>query len=296
MAVLRPDRHVPTGLDPYLLKGEKVVAAVHYHWAKMVRPVAETLLAFIVAIVVDTTLTPKTRGIGPIVWIAFMFMVARLIWKVLEWRHDWFVATDKRLLLRTNLITNKVSMMPLFKVTDMSYTRSIPGQILGYGQFIMESAGQDQALREVNWVPRPDDTYRAICSQMFPIADPPEVDEDALDEDLDGPESFGNYRDPGDYGDHDGYDDDGAPHELAHRGVNLHEEDYGPVSSGRRRWGGSDDPIQQRNESYSRAVPVTPGESVFESEDRRKRRRGADTGPIPLDWRDRKGGPRPISE
>ena len=47
-------------------------------------------------------------------------------------------------------------MMPLIKVTDMSYNRSVPGRILGYGRFVMESAGQDQALREVNWVPDPD--------------------------------------------------------------------------------------------------------------------------------------------
>ena len=40
-------------------------------------------------------------------------------------------------------------MMPLTKVTDMSFKRSFPGRLLGYGEFIVESAGQDQALRNV---------------------------------------------------------------------------------------------------------------------------------------------------
>jgi hypothetical protein len=62
-------------------------------------------------------------------------------------------------------------MMPLMKVTDMSYERSVPGRLLGYGRFVMESAGQDQALHEVNWVPQPDDHYRAICAEIFGVAD-----------------------------------------------------------------------------------------------------------------------------
>ena len=93
------------------------------------------------------------------------------------------MATDKRLLLRYGLISHKVAMMPLLKVTDMSYVRSIPGQFLGYGKFVLESAGQDQALREVKWVPNPDQTYRDICAEIFHIVPPP-GDEDF--EELDG--------------------------------------------------------------------------------------------------------------
>ena len=107
-----------------------------------------------------------------------------MAWKLAEWRHDWFVATDKRLLLFYGFITRKVSMMPLMKVTDMSYERSVPGRILGYGRFVMESAGQDQALHEVNWVPEPDEHYRAICAEIFGVADhaDPSFDEDGHDD------------------------------------------------------------------------------------------------------------------
>jgi hypothetical protein len=62
-------------------------------------------------------------------------------------------------------------MMPLVKVTDMSYNRSPLGRLLGYGTFVMESAGQDQALRRVEWVPQPDQTYRAICAEIFGVDD-----------------------------------------------------------------------------------------------------------------------------
>ena len=62
-------------------------------------------------------------------------------------------------------------MMPLAKVTDMSYNRSPLGRLLGYGTFVMESAGQDQALHRVEWVPDPDQTYRAICAEIFGVDD-----------------------------------------------------------------------------------------------------------------------------
>ena len=40
--------------------------------------------------------------------------------------------------------------MPLAKVTDMSFQRFTMGRILGYGEFILESAGQGQALNRVD--------------------------------------------------------------------------------------------------------------------------------------------------
>ena len=51
-----------------------------------------------------------------------------LLWRVLNWRRDWFVATDKRFLLFYGFIRRRVAMMPLLKVTDMTYDRSILGR------------------------------------------------------------------------------------------------------------------------------------------------------------------------
>jgi hypothetical protein len=61
-----------------------------------------------------------------------------------------------------------VLMMPLKKVTDMSFERSALGRLLGYGKFILESAGQDQALTSVDHVPYPEQLYLEICRLIFP--------------------------------------------------------------------------------------------------------------------------------
>jgi hypothetical protein len=58
-------------------------------------------------------------------------------------------------------------MMPLAKVTDMSFERSAWGRILGYGEFILESAGQNQALDRVNHLPYPEQLYLEVCGLIF---------------------------------------------------------------------------------------------------------------------------------
>lgn len=93
--------------------------------------------------------------------------MAWLGWAVAEWRFDRFVVTNKRVLLVTGLLTRRVAMMPLVKVTDMTYERSWIGRIFGYGAFVMESAGQEQALHRVDHVPQPDDVAHAMFSLLF---------------------------------------------------------------------------------------------------------------------------------
>ena len=156
-------------LGRYLLDGERILTAVHQHWAKVAEPVASALAGLVLVLALDAFMPASLGGLGNVLWWGWFVLVGRALWKVLEWRRDWFVATDKRLILTYGLITQKVAMMPLAKVTDMSYNRSPLGRVLGYGTFVMEIAGQDQALHRVGWVAEPDRTYRAICAEIFKV-------------------------------------------------------------------------------------------------------------------------------
>jgi membrane protein YdbS with pleckstrin-like domain len=158
-------------LGRYLLDGEQILTKVHHHWAKVAEPVASVVAGLVLALALDSSLPATLGTVADLLWWAWFALVGRALWKLLSWRHEWFVATDKRLILTYGLITQKVAMMPLAKVTDMSYNRTPLGRILGYGTFVMESAGQDQALHRVEWVPQPDQTYRAICAEIFGVDD-----------------------------------------------------------------------------------------------------------------------------
>jgi hypothetical protein len=288
MAFFRFTDEIPSGLSPILLPGEQLVTAVHAHWARLLKPIAITALVLGIAIFFDANLTHESQPVGNFLWFAFFVSLAWLGWKLLEWRHDWFAATDKRLLLRYGLITHKVAMMPLLKVTDMSYERTVPGKLLGYGRFIMESAGQDQAMRTVEWVRRPDETYRAICAVIFNIGPPPgtatvvEIEDDGTGSGppVDGGNGSGNGS--GGPGGPDGpagpEDSGGAADEAgssAPRYGTPSYPDVPPIHS----------PIQDRLDQHSRAIPIRRkrgGETLYQSEDIRRRRRSPNTDPVPI--------------
>ena len=102
-----------------------------------------------------------------VIWLLWGLLLLRLIWNVANWSVDYFVVTSKRILLATGVLTRKVEMMPLRKVTDMSFQRSAKGRLLGYGRFIFESAGQEQALRNVDYIPYPEQLYLEVCGLLF---------------------------------------------------------------------------------------------------------------------------------
>jgi membrane protein YdbS with pleckstrin-like domain len=165
------DRQRRRGLGRYLLDGERIVTAAHQHWAKVAFSVLSVIAGLALVLVLNAFLPASLSLLANLLWWAWFVLVGWAAWKVLRWRNDWFVATDKRLILTYGLITQQVAMMPLVKVTDMSYNRSPLGRLLGYGTFVMESAGQDQALHTVRWVAQPDHTYRAICTDIFELDD-----------------------------------------------------------------------------------------------------------------------------
>jgi membrane protein YdbS with pleckstrin-like domain len=162
-------RHYGRHLLPY----EEVVAAERRHWARLVEPAASLVGGLIVAVYLDEVLPLNVPIIRDVIWLGWLALVLRLLYRIVEWRSDWFVATNKRVILTYGVLTRKVAMMPLIKVTDMSYNRSPLGRILGYGEFVLESAGQDQALRVISFLPRPDELYEEICMEIFGNEPPP---------------------------------------------------------------------------------------------------------------------------
>jgi hypothetical protein len=163
----RPARPSSATLDRYVLPGERYVVAQRRHWGSITEPLVTGALALVVVGLLVPVLR-RTFGLDawPLWWL-LLIPLGRAVWRYLEWRATWFVATDKRLLLTSGLVTRKVAMLPLGKVTDMSYARTPSGRALGYGRFVLESAGQDQAMRTIDWVAHPDTTYRLICDSLF---------------------------------------------------------------------------------------------------------------------------------
>jgi membrane protein YdbS with pleckstrin-like domain len=157
----------PASVSKYLLPNEEQVITTRRHPALLIGPSLLALAGLLAAAVLSATVLHSNAILSAVVWIAWFALFARLVWKTINWAVDFFVVTSHRILFTSGVLTRKVAMMPLSKVTDMSFQRSFPGRILGYGEFIVESAGQDQALRTIDHIPYPEQLYLEVCGMLF---------------------------------------------------------------------------------------------------------------------------------
>jgi uncharacterized membrane protein YdbT with pleckstrin-like domain len=158
---------VPASVYKYLLPHERQVITVRFHPAVLIRSVTEILAGLAVAILVTMTIAHGNSTVILIIWLAWLVLAARFMANLFLWLESYFVITTQRLLLATGIFTRTVNMLPLTKVTDMSFRRSALGRLLGYGEFIVESAGLDQALRRIDHLPYPEQLYLEVCGLIF---------------------------------------------------------------------------------------------------------------------------------
>jgi len=158
---------VPASVNRYLLPHERQVITVHQHPAILIRPIFEVLIGLAIAGWLSNSVANGNDTAILVIWVLRGLVVLRLVIKVWEWVETYFVVTSQRFLLASGIVTRKVNMMPLAKVTDMSFQRSAMGRLLGYGEFILESAGQDQALTNVGYLPYPEQLYLEVCGLIF---------------------------------------------------------------------------------------------------------------------------------
>ncbi|GAB6901676.1 PH domain-containing protein [Kineosporia succinea] len=155
---------VPKELDRYLIPSEQIVFMLRRHWVVLAEPTATAVFGLLILAWVSNAASGLFVQILTVVWL---LLLSRLILKAWEWYEELFLATDRRLMLVHGIITRQVDIMPMSKVTDMRYDRTVTGQILGYGKFVMESAGQDQALSTINYIPDSDLHYQQISQIIF---------------------------------------------------------------------------------------------------------------------------------
>ena len=160
----------PRDPNEYLLPTERRVIRVRRHWAYLTPKLLETGGVVIVAVGMSELLGRSNADLGllqTVLWLAALGAVLRLAYYVLEWWVERVVVTDKRFMLTSGILETKISLMPITKVTDMSYTRPIVGRLLGYGTLRVESAGQKQDLERIAYLPRPEEVYDAISELIF---------------------------------------------------------------------------------------------------------------------------------
>jgi membrane protein YdbS with pleckstrin-like domain len=152
----------------YLFPTEKFRGEWRRHWIHLVKRLSLGVLAtFVLGYLAGYFAKQNIQSALTILVLVWIAVIGWVLWDVAEWYYDRFILTNKRVMLIEGIISRRVAMMPLARVTDMKYTQSARGRVLGYGLFEIESAGQDQALRNVANLPNPTDLYLQVVEEMY---------------------------------------------------------------------------------------------------------------------------------
>jgi hypothetical protein len=146
------------GFDPRVERhliadeGEVIIDEVRKHWAAIIFPVLEMLLA--IPALGLLAVTPSQFYWFPLLLALGLFLNG--LWRVLQAQMDRFVITNMRVFRVHGILSQSIATMPIARILDISVHKPIIGRIFGYGHFVFESAAQEQGLREIRFVGAPD--------------------------------------------------------------------------------------------------------------------------------------------
>jgi uncharacterized membrane protein YdbT with pleckstrin-like domain len=151
----------------YLLPAERPpVVATRRHWAVLIAPTLKALPVLVLGgwlLTVDPD-NQVTATAGLLVLAAALGFLAL---RAGEWWMRHFIVTNRRVLLTSGIVVRTVALLPLRRITDLTWKETLLGQLLGYGTFRFESAGQQQALSEITFLPQADVLYRRVSQLLF---------------------------------------------------------------------------------------------------------------------------------
>ncbi len=134
-------------------EGEVVVDEIGKHWVAYTRPALEALAALVLLAVVPFAAMD-------LAWLLLVLCLAVIVhagWRAMQVKVDRFVVTNMRVFRIHGVLNRKMATVPLVRILDITVAKPLLGRFLGYGHFVFESAAQEQGLREIMFVGRPDD-------------------------------------------------------------------------------------------------------------------------------------------
>jgi membrane protein YdbS with pleckstrin-like domain len=159
-------RRASKDVAKYLLDDEEAVVVTRRHWAVLIEPTLRFIPVFVAGAWL-LLLDPDNRFTTSVGLLLLLLALTLFGLRIGEWWMRHFIVSKRRVLLTSGVIVRTVTLLPLRRITDLTWKETLVGQLLGYGTFRFESAGQQQALSEITFLPRADLLYRQVSSLLF---------------------------------------------------------------------------------------------------------------------------------
>ena len=152
-----------------LNQNEEIVLDVHPHWLFFTEPALASLGLLIVVIIA------AAAGVSWLTYVALIALAVTLIWglwRLVTWRSMHFVITNDRLIYRSGVFAKRGIQIPLERVNNVNFKQGILERIVGAGDLLVESAGEDGQQRFTD-VRHPDQIQNLIHASDEREREPP---------------------------------------------------------------------------------------------------------------------------
>jgi CRP-like cAMP-binding protein len=148
---------------------EQMVLQRRRHWFVLVSRLIPPVTLLLLSLVVDLFSLiggPLVQGLATVVTVAAALWT---LWRVIDWLNDYYYVTTQRVahLEKTLLLMERRIGAPLDKVQNVAIDRGLLGNILGFGNLIVETASAAAVSRVVfDRVGDPEQIQAVIFEQM----------------------------------------------------------------------------------------------------------------------------------
>lgn len=126
-----------------LMKNERIVYQAQLHWWIFVRPII--FLIFGLAFFTSGE-EGAAKNIGLIIVIVSLIS---LIWQFIKKKNSEFVVSNKRVVLKSGVISRNVNEVVLSKAEGMNVNQGLFGRIFGFGSIIVTSGGATNSYHNI---------------------------------------------------------------------------------------------------------------------------------------------------
>ena len=151
-----------------LTSDETIALDLHPHWWYFSEPVASLIVAIVVGIWIlaaDISNDTLDKVLTVLAIVALVGTAGWTIIRYLKWMTTHFVITSHRLIFRTGVLAKSGIEIPLERVNNVNFNQSVFERVLGAGDLLIESGGEDGQSRFSD-IKHPDQVQRMIHSQM----------------------------------------------------------------------------------------------------------------------------------
>lgn len=165
MILVIPDE-TPAEVYRYLLPSEELIITLRRH-PSAVFPVVCLLAANVtVFALVAADIIPGSTAVLVILGLLFLLVCYFLYRSVNAWRKTYVVLTSARIIILG--LHRKLTVIPIGEADDMTFVRTLPGRIAGYGSFRIKKPAPGRGPYKIRYLPYPEQLYLEVSGLNFP--------------------------------------------------------------------------------------------------------------------------------